>query len=218
MGSLQSGMVSLPPVHSSPPAHQLLPGTPEVATHHDLQSPGGILSDRVKGTLFAIFGVLALTPDSLLLRKVNGVPDFTVTFYRYAIFGVASLVGISVTSRGDIVGKFKGLGRWGVLAGLTLGITNLFITLAFQQTAAANVLVIQASNPIISALLSRLLLGEVLPLRTMICAVVSMGAIVLIFAGDSGSGGSNGLFFAMVSATSFGTYFVILRYVTVYLK
>jgi drug/metabolite transporter (DMT)-like permease len=178
-----------------------------------------VLSNRVRGTLYAVFGVLLLTPDSLLLRKVGGVPTFTVMFYRFAIFATAMLTGLCLAHRGGIVGKFRALGKWGVLAGLVLGHSNLFITIAFQQTAIANVLVINASNPIFSALLSRLLLGEVLPLRTLVCAAVCIGAIVLIFAGEVQNGGDpTGLYYSVATAVTFGTYFVVLRYISVYLE
>ena len=66
----------------------------------------------------------------------------------------------------------KEIGLIGVLAGIVWGIQNFLITYAFQKTAAANVLVIVAANPMFSAILSYFLLNEKAPVRTILASIV----------------------------------------------
>ena len=175
------------------------------------------ISSRTRGTLYAVIGVLALTPDSLLIREVAHVPNFTVMFYRNLAFGVTMFMQLVVTEKANTINTLKALGWWGTFAGLIVGASNLFIVLAFQQTAIANVLVILASNPIFAAIFSAILLRETMDLRTTLTCVVCIGAIVLIFAGELGGGttGVSGLLYAVASSVTFGLYFALLRWITV---
>lgn len=173
------------------------------------------LSTHAKGTLITIFAVLALTPDSLLLRKLSHLPNFVVMFYRYLVFtSVLTLfLGITNGPRGFIE-KFRNIGIIGWIAGLLWGTSNLLITFGVQTTAVATVLVILASNPMFAALFSYLVLKETVPWYTIVAGLVCFGAIVSIFYSEL-SGGQDtsvaGLLSALGAAVTMGLYFVLLR-------
>ncbi len=176
------------------------------------------LSNQTKGTIYCVVGVLALTPDSLLVRKVSHLPDFTVQFYRFLFYGVAIGIFFVFQEREKTIQKFKEIGKIGFAAGLVWGGSNLLVTLAFQKTAIASALVIIASNPMFSAIFSYFLLKESIPLRTIIAALVCFGAIVLIFSAELGSGGSqiDGVLYALFASITMGLYFVLLRLAFIY--
>jgi drug/metabolite transporter (DMT)-like permease len=167
-------------------------------------------------------GVMALTPDSLLIRKCEDVPDQTVLFYRFLFFAVIMTMGLLYTERWNSWKKLKALGRYGVMTGLIFGASLWFIIVGIQNTAAANVLVIQASNPVFAAIFSWLIMKETMTKLTLATSGVCLLAIILIFIGDIGhssSGGGNntlGLLYSVASSVSFGLYMVLLRWLTIY--
>jgi drug/metabolite transporter (DMT)-like permease len=180
------------------------------------------LSNRSKGVLYSVAGVMALTPDSLLIRLCAGVPNQTVLFYRNIIFGTAMLIGLIVTEKWNAWNKLKALGKWGLFTGVIFGASLWFIIVGIQKTAAANVLVIQAANPVFAAIFSWFIMREALSKITLATSAVCVVAIILIFIGnvngDSSNGSDNtaGLLYAVASSVSFGLYMVMLRWLSVF--
>lgn len=95
----------------------------------------------------------------------------------------------------------------------------MLFTSAIQLTAVANVLVILASNPMWTVILSYFALGEEIKLRTVVCCLVCFGAIVLIFVSDLqasqdqklSSDSLLGNILALFASFTLGGYFVLLR-------
>lgn len=180
------------------------------------------LSNRSKGVMFSVLGVLCLTPDSLLIRKCGGVPDQTVLFYRHLIFGIIMLIGHIITEKWNSWNKLLALGKWGLFTGVIFGASLWFLPMGIQNTAAANVLVIQASNPVFAAIFSWIIMRESMSKLTLGTSVVCIFAIILIFAGDvgnsSGGGGNNtaGLLYSVGSSVTFGLYVVMIRWLSLY--
>jgi drug/metabolite transporter (DMT)-like permease len=180
------------------------------------------LSKRTTGLALSILGVLALTPDSILIRKVEHVPMFTVLFYRNFIFAVFMVAWLFITDRWNSWYKLRALGWWGLFAGLVFGASIILLFIAIMTTSAASVLVIQASNPVFAAIFSWFILGEKITKLTLGTSIVCIAAIILIFAGDVSEGGgsddghnsSSGLFCAVGSSITFGLYVVLLRWLS----
>ncbi len=173
------------------------------------------LSNQLKGTLYCVFGVLTVTPDALLVRKVSDLPNFDVIFWKSLFFALILFVCL-LASQGikGTIQVFKDVGWIGWVAGVVWGISILAVTYAFQRTAAANVLVITAANPMFSAVGSYFLLKEHIPWRTIAAAVVCFLSIIIIFYGqlDSGDGDAIGLLNAVIASLTLGMYFVLVRY------
>jgi len=176
------------------------------------------LSTHSKGTLICIAAVLILSPDSLLLRKLSHVNDFAVLFYRYLIFTIAlSVFMVAKSGLQTSIAAFRKLGRLELIAGVVWGINSIAFTYGLQSTAAANVLVINALNPMFAALFSFLILREMIPWYTVVASIACFAAIASMFCTQL-SGGSDeqtviGLFCALVASISMGLYFVLIRLV-----
>lgn len=171
------------------------------------------LSNHAQGTLIAVTAILILSPDSLILRHLEHIPQFTVIFYRFFFFASSlSLCILATSGWHGFLQKFKDIGWVGLIAGLVLGIGNIMITYALLTTPAAVVLVINASNSMFSALFSYLILKEVAPWYTILAGVVCIGAIFAIFYSQL-TGGANfvGLVASVTAAICLGLYFVLLR-------
>jgi len=177
-------------------------------------------SRQLKGTLISVLGVLVITPDTLLIREVSGgeVSDMTVQFYRFMPFGftIAAFFFLTETKE-ECFAKLKGVGWVGIIAALVWGASNMLFTVAIQKTQVATVLVILATQPMCSAIMEWLCLGEKIPLRTIVCSLVCFGAILLIFAqqmtssNQSSNDDTIGAICAVLAAITNAGYFVLLR-------
>ena len=187
-------------------------------------------SNRFKGYLSGVLGILVLSPDTLLLRATNKIPENEVMFWRYlnatlmliaflfvqtwksrALPGlnevqqdentVASLEEAKIAAEhaetdlslsadmlarsmvSHVVYKFASLSRFGVLAGLIYGMSNVAFLWAVKSTYAANVLVVMSTSSFFSSIFSYFLLGERLKLHTGAACLMCFCGIVFIFAG-----------------------------------
>ena len=116
-------------------------------------------------------------------------------------------------ARRKMFAAFCNMGFLGMIAGLLWGGSNFCFTAAVQNTAAANVLVINASNAIFSAIFSYFLLGDPILFRTAATTLVCFGAIVLVFSSEfgGGSGGLVGNLYALAAAVTVGLYLPLCR-------
>ena len=173
-------------------------------------------SKSCEGTLICLVGVLILTPDALLIRAAGDLHPPTLLFFRYG-FHACSILCFLISRYGkETLSKLKDIGWIGVLCGVIFGTSNIFFTTAVQYTAAANVLVILAVNPLFSALFSWILVGDVIKVRTGVTILVGLGAISLIFY-DEISGGSStrsilGNVFACCTCVLLGLFFAVVKY------
>lgn len=171
-------------------------------------------SNQVKGTICCLVGVLVVSPDGLLVREVSMLPALQVIFYKYLFLGLVLSVALVASEGKRSIEIFSKLGWLGWGTGLLWGFSNFAINYAYENTNVASVLVINASNPIFSALGSYLLLKEKMKIRTIIATIVCFIAIIVIFLGQSGGGENNalGLISALLASISIGFYLVLLRY------
>ena len=174
-------------------------------------------SRRVFGTSVTVLGVLALCPDTLMLREVQEADDWTVTCFRGIFFG-AFMMAFQIAHDGSpsrTLNSLRSLGSLGVVAGAVQGVSMLFFTLAVQNTAVANVLVINSTNPVFAAIFSYLILKERIPWKTAVVMVMCFGAILVVFSTELGKSSDSsallGNLFALGAASTIGLYFVLVR-------
>ena len=177
------------------------------------------ISDTGTGTVVCLVGVLTLTPDTLLIRAMGDFHPPTLLFYRYGLHAMSILCYVFFQNGKETLTTLMDMGWIGILCGLIFGTSNIFFTTAVQYTAAGNVLVILAVNPLFAALFSWLLLGDVINLRTMITMLIGLGAISLIFYDEIASGSTSrsvwGNVFACCTCVLMGLFFAIVRYADV---
>jgi len=177
------------------------------------------LSKTTTGTLVCLVGVLTLTPDTLLIRAMGDFHPPTLLFYRYGLHAFSILSYVFFENGKETLSTLVDMGWIGILCGLIFGTSNIFFTTAVQYTAAANVLVILAINPLFAALFSWILLGDIIKLRTVITMLIGLGAISLIFYDEITGGSSSrsilGNIFACCTCVLMGLFFAIVRYADV---
>ena len=164
------------------------------------------MSDYQKGLFWTSLGVLCLTPDSLLVRLISCDP-WTLLFWR----GLLMCLGFSVFLLFRNISPLN-LGRKGWLASGFLTCSTVCFVFSLKHTDVANTLVIIATSPLLSAILSWLFLKESIPYRTWVAILCSMGGIALSLKGGFHQGNLLGEFAAFGSAFSMACHFTILRW------
>ena len=126
----------------------------------------------------------------VVTRHLDAARSFEVTFWRSLFNALTLAVGLTAL-RGPAL--WPGLLRadrvlWA--SGLCWAVMYTAFMVALTLTTVANVLVTMAIGPMVTALFSRLFLGQRLPLRTWLAIFVAGAGIAWMFGAEAGSGGS----------------------------
>jgi drug/metabolite transporter (DMT)-like permease len=170
-----------------------------------------LLSDRGKGILMAIGGVLVLSPDSLMIR-LAGLDDFTLLFYRGLFPAFAISLILLIHYRADFVPALLRIGWAGIFNGVLFAGVNITFISAIQRTSVANTLLFLSSAPVFAAILSLLVLRENQRPSTWLIIVLSLLSIFVIGWGSYGSDGLVGDLFALGCAILTAGSAILVRY------
>jgi len=126
----------------------------------------------------------------VVTRHLDAARSFEVTFWRSLFNALTLAVGLTLL-RGPAL--WPGLLRadrvlWA--SGLCWAVMYTAFMVALTLTTVANVLVTMAIGPMVTALFSRLFLGQRLPLRTWGAIFIAGAGIAWMFGAEAGSGGS----------------------------
>ena len=168
-------------------------------------------SDRSKGILMSLLGVIVLSPDSLLIR-LAGLDDYTLIFYR----GLFPVCAISLILwwyyRAEFFPALMRIGRAGIINAVLFALVNISFIGAIQRTTVANTLLFLASAPIFAALLSLVVLRVNQRSSTWLIIAISLLSIFIIGWGSYGSNGLTGDLLALGCAVVTAASAVLVRY------
>eukprot|EP01050_Picozoa_sp_SAG11_P021994 SAG11_NODE_4041_length_2092_cov_2.353738_1_plen_270_part_00 len=207
-----------------------------------------LFSRHTQGTLIVLGGVAWFTPDSMTVKLVDDPDGYTTVFWRGCVFYTAVTLAILIARNmrggetcafapsghgfagacGALVTNLRATGWIGACLGFTQPALEACFCLAQKNTSTANVLVLLSTSPLWSALLSRLVLKERIPNRTIVAIVLGVGAIFYVFAmsvrdddsaaaagseTDGDATGSNiaGMLLALATAFFLAAQLVLLR-------
>ena len=169
------------------------------------------MSKSAKGLLWTFFGVIIISPDSLLIRLLN-LTDYSLIFYRSFLPAITLLLFIFWSYKKDTLNVFFLIGIPGIIYALFYAITHICFVYAIQYTSVANTLVIVAGAPIFAALFSILFLKEKPSLFTWIIIAVALTSMFIIGWGSYTSKGIFGDVMALIVAVVMGSSGVLVRY------
>ncbi|SMF84513.1 EamA domain-containing membrane protein RarD [Tistlia consotensis] len=135
------------------------------------------------GFWVTLAGVLALCPDTLLVRLI-ATDAWTLMFWRGLLMGIGLLVFFAAGEGPGWLARLLRIGWPGVAAALMFATNAICFVLALDNTTVANTLLIVATSPFFSALLSWIFLGERISLRTTLAILVACAGIATIFSGS----------------------------------
>jgi drug/metabolite transporter (DMT)-like permease len=168
------------------------------------------LPDHAKGMLITVAGVLAVTPDSLLIRLVSA--DFpTLMFWRGLLVCLTLAVGLFVVHKAQILAKFAAIGWPGIVFAGLFSLNSFSFVLAIEITTVANTLVLISAAPFFAALIARIFLRETVRRQTWLAILAAIAGILVIVSDSLGGGALLGDIAALVTALGLAIQFNILR-------
>ena len=138
------------------------------------------LTDQQKGSLLAFVAVMFITPDSLFIRLSN-LDTWGLVFYRGIIPFFTVFFGMLIIYKLNFFKILFNSGFHGIIYIATFSITNITFVVSIQNTNVANTLVMIATAPMLSAILSAIFLKEPPDRKTFISIIITFIAIVYIF-------------------------------------
>ena len=138
------------------------------------------LSDQQKGSLLAFVAVIFITPDSLFIRLSN-IDTWGLVFYRGLIPFFTVFFLMLLIYKLNFFKILISSGYHGIIYVITFSVTNITFVVSIQNTNVANTLVMIATAPMLSAILSAIFLKEVPDKKTWISIMITFLAIIYIF-------------------------------------
>ena len=138
------------------------------------------LTDQQKGSLLAFVAVMFITPDSLFIR-ISTIDTWGLVFYRGIIPFLTVFFVMLIIYKFNFFKILLNSGYHGIIYIATFSITNITFVVSIQNTNVANTLVMIATAPMLSAILSAIFLKETSDKKTWISVIVTFAAILYIF-------------------------------------
>ena len=168
------------------------------------------LSDQKKGSLMAFVAVMFITPDALFIR-LSSIDTWSLVFYRGIIpFGVV-FIGMILIYRSNFFKILFSNGYKGIAYILTFSITNIAFVVSIQNTNVANTLVMIATAPMLSAILSNIFLNENPDKKTWVAIFITFISVIYIFYDSIKIGNLYGDILGFVAALGLAIGAVIIR-------
>ena len=136
---------------------------------------------QVKGLILTSIGVLAIVPDSILIRLIQA-DILTITFWRALIPGLIISLGVMIFYRKPTISFLKAPKLSGLIFIISHSFGTLFFVIAIELTSIASALFIISTSPIFAAIISRVFLNEKITYRmifTIFGALIGIGVISL---------------------------------------
>ena len=168
------------------------------------------LTDQQKGSLLAFVAVMFITPDSLFIRLSN-IDTWGLVFYRGIIPFFTVFIGMLFIYKLNFFKIFFSSGYHGIIYVITFSITNITFVVSIQNTNVANTLVMIATAPMLSAILSGIFLKEQPDKKTWLSILITFLAIIFIFYDSLRVGNFYGDILAFITAIGLAVGAVTIR-------
>jgi drug/metabolite transporter (DMT)-like permease len=163
------------------------------------------------GALMVIMCGLLWSTAGVGVRYISEASGWHIVFFRSIALILTMLLVMAWRNKGDVITPIKRTNRLSILAGLFLGISFFGNIFALLHTSVANVTFLLSSSPFLAALLGWIILGERVKKRTWAAiALTTIGVSVMVGHALSGDG-IIGMAFAMLMATSYAAFSVVMR-------
>ena len=168
------------------------------------------LTDQQKGSLLAFVAVMFITPDSLFIRLSN-IDTWGLVFYRGVIPFLTVFFGMLLIYKLNFFKIFINSGIHGLIYVITFSITNITFVVSIQNTNVANTLVMIATAPMLSAVLSAIFLKEPTDKKTLISIIITFISVIYIFSDSFKLGNVYGDVLGFVTAIGLAIGAVTIR-------
>ena len=158
----------------------------------------------------AFIAVMFITPDSLFIR-LSTIDTWSLVFYRGIIPFTIVFLGMIFIYQFKFFKMLFLNGYHGIAYILTFSITNVAFVVSIQNTNVANTLVMIATAPMLSAILSTIFLKENPDKKTWIAIIITFISVLYIFFDSIKIGNFYGDILGLIAALGLAIGAVIIR-------
>lgn len=141
-----------------------------------------------RAMLLMVLVTLLWSIAGVVTRHLEAARGFEVTFWRSFFTALCLLPGLLAAKGHGLWNSLRQGDRWLWMSGVCWAVMFTAFMLALTLTSVANVLVVMALGPLVTALFSRIFLGYDLPGATWVAIVLAGCGVAWMFAGEAGPG------------------------------
>jgi drug/metabolite transporter (DMT)-like permease len=164
-----------------------------------------------RGRAYVALAAVAWSSAGVLQRGLDAGAATQVAG-RAVFAAIAILAYIAVVERGRVLEACRSVGLAGLGFAVAMAAASGAFIVALNHTTVAHVLFIQASAPVLAALLARVALGEPVSGRSAVAMAVALAGVGIMVAAGGGGGRLIGDGLAFVMALAFAVAIVITRH------
>jgi drug/metabolite transporter (DMT)-like permease len=147
--------------------------------------PNETKHERAKGLAIALFGVLSISPDALLVRflSTHGADPWVIVFWKL-LFSIPLTACWALVEAGGVkklMNTITSGSRFYCMVVPVQSMIDIGFTLSFVYTSAAVALLLINLNPLWGAILGTFVLNDVMPIRTYIALALALVCIMIMF-------------------------------------
>jgi drug/metabolite transporter (DMT)-like permease len=158
-----------------------------------------------------VVAALCWSSGGVLVRALSIVDVWEIVFWR-SLFMSLFVAGVLLVLHGRRTPQaVAAIGRPGIVAGAFLAGTFFFFIGSLTRTTVANTFVLMSVSPFLAAIAGRLVLREMVPVRTWIAMTVAFAGIVVMFADSLDAGRFSGNLLALGVSCCFAGQLTVLR-------
>lgn len=157
-------------------------------------------------------GSTAISFGGLVIRNIEQADEWQLVFFRALGMLFSVTVILSIRYRRHAIFRLRDIGWPGVIGAILVAVASISFVQSVSHTTVANALFMLCAIPFFSAALARVFLKEALPWRTVVTMVVAAGGVVVMLGDGFGAGTMFGNLMGLLTAISFATYAVIVRW------
>lgn len=176
------------------------------------RTPVGQPYQRGLAMILMVIGSLQLSFGGLVIRSIEEADPWQINFYRSIGFLAVILVVLVLRYRQRLPAAVYRIGRFGIVGGAFLTVAGTAFLHALTLTSVANTLFVISALPLITAFLAWVFLSEELSRATMVTMLAAALGLVIMVAESLAGGSLLGSLVAFISALTFASYAVIVRF------
>ncbi len=162
------------------------------------------------GVIYAVGAAAVWSTAGVIVRRID-LPAWDVTFWRSTLL-LATILPLLTWRRRAVWIDIRNAGHALLASGLLLACTFIAFILALSNAPVANVLIMLATTPFLTALLARLVLGEPLHRHTLAAMAAAAAGLALSVGGSLKAGALFGMAMGGVVAFCMSLNYVIIRH------
>ena len=157
-------------------------------------------------------GSTTISFGGLVIRNIEQADEWQLVFYRALGMLFSVTVLLTIRYRRHTIFRLRDIGWPGVFGAMLVAIASISFVQSVAHTTVANALFMLCAIPFISAGVARFFLKEALPWRTVITMAIAAAGVAVMLGEGVGAGSIFGNVMGLLTAISFGSYAVIVRW------